>query len=107
MSDISLTDSEFEEKVLKSKLPVIVDFWAPWCGPCKLVSPIIEQLAGEVAEKVTVYKMDVDQNPKVSEAFGIMSIPTVMFFKEGKPVGAVVGARSKEDYKRQIQSLLG
>lgn len=106
MADINLTDAAFDAMVTKSKLPVVVDFWAPWCGPCRLVSPIIEDLANEYGGKVTILKLNVDENPQTSEKFNVMSIPTVMFFKDGKPLSSVVGARSKEEYKRNIDQLL-
>lgn len=106
MADINLTDAKFDEMVMKSSMPVVVDFWAPWCGPCRLVSPIIEELAKEYAGKVTIYKLNVDENPDTSGKFNVMSIPTVMFFKGGKPLSSVVGARSKEEYKRNIEELV-
>lgn len=106
MTDIVITDSNFEEQVLQSSLPVIVDFWAPWCAPCRVVGPIIEELAKEYVGKVRVGKMNVDENTDTSGQFGIMSIPTVLFFKNGKPVQSIVGAQSKENYKRAIDEIL-
>jgi thioredoxin 1 len=102
MADITFTDANFEHEVMHSEIPVVVDFWAPWCTPCRLVSPAIEQLAQEYAGKVKVGKMNVDDNPDVSGTFGIMSIPTVMVFKGGKPVKATTGAQSKDAYKKMI-----
>lgn len=102
MADIAFTDQNFQEEVSQSKGLVMVDFWAPWCGPCRVVSPIIEQLATEMAGKVKVGKMNVDENPQTASVFGIMSIPTVMVFKDGQPVKATVGAQSKDAYKRMI-----
>lgn len=105
MSDLNLTDQNFEEEVLKSETPVLVDFWAEWCTPCRIVSPIIDELAGEYAGKLKVAKMDVDHTT-VSQNYGIMSIPTVMLFKNGQPVKSMIGAQSKENYKREIDAAL-
>ena len=83
MADITITDQDFRQVVLESEMLVVVDFWAPWCAPCRMVSPIIEQLADEYKGKVVVVKMNVDENPETSSQFGVMSIPTVMLFKNG------------------------
>lgn len=107
MADKTFTDSKFKEEVLQSKTPVVVDFWAPWCGPCKMVSPIIEELAKEYEGKVVVGKMNVDENQIPSSEYGVMSIPTVMLFKGGKPVQALVGAQGKQTYKAEIEKILG
>jgi thioredoxin 1 len=106
MADITITDQNFEEEVLKSQTPVVVDFWAPWCAPCRVVGPIVEDLAKEYSGKVKVGKMNVDDNPDVSGQLGIMSIPTVLLFKNGQPVQSIVGAQSKENYKRAIDEVL-
>lgn len=106
MADQTFTDKDFEEKVLKSTTPVVVDFWAPWCGPCKMVSPIIEELAEEYKDKVVIGKMNVDENQIPSSQFGVMSIPTVMIFKNGKPVQSMVGAQGKQTYKTEIEKAL-
>src|SRR3989344_1502923 len=105
MADITFTDSNFQEEVLKSDTPVVVDFWAPWCGPCRIVSPTIEQLALDYKGKVKVGKMNVDENTQTAGMYGIMSIPTVMVFKKGQPVKATVGAQSKDAYKRMIDEV--
>lgn len=102
MADLTFTDSNFQQDVLNSDTPVVVDFWAPWCTPCRIVTPIIEELATEYKGKVKVGKMNVDESPQVAGNFGIMSIPTVMVFKNGQPVKATVGAQSKDSYKRMI-----
>lgn len=106
MAEVSFTDDNFQADVIKSDSPVVVDFWAPWCGPCKVVSPIIEELAAEYEGKVVVGKMNVDDNPQIAGEYGVMSIPTIMAFKGGKPVKAMVGAQSKDAYKRMIDEVL-
>lgn len=105
MSNLNLDDNIFEEQVLKSKMPVVVDFWAPWCGPCRMVSPIIEELAEEYKEKVKVGKLNVDENTQTAGKYSIMSIPTVVLFKDGQIVKTLVGAQSKDIYKTHIESL--
>jgi len=106
MADQTFTDSNFNDQVLKSKLPVVVDFWAPWCGPCKMVSPTIDELAKEYDGKVLVGKMNVDENQQISGQYGVMSIPTIMIFKDGKPVQSMVGAQGKQTYKTEIEKVL-
>ena len=106
MADLVFTDQNFNKDVLKAKTPVVVDFWAPWCQPCKMVGPTIEALATEYAGKVTVGKMNVDENTEFPGQFGIMSIPTVMIFKNGQPVNSMVGVQSKETYKAAIDEAL-
>lgn len=91
MSILHFSDTDFKKEVLESKLPVVVDFWANWCGPCKMVTPIVEELAKEYSGKVKIGKLDVDTNPKSASAYGIMSIPTLIFFKGGKVVHQVNG----------------
>jgi thioredoxin 1 len=88
----SVSDQTFDAEVLKSSEPVVVDFFAEWCGPCKAMAPALEQVATEMAGKVKVVKLDVDQNPKVTGTYGIRAMPTLMIFKDGKPVGQHVGA---------------
>jgi len=106
MADQTFTDANFPKDVLESKMPVVVDFWAPWCGPCKMVSPTIEELAKDYEGKVAVGKMNVDENQLPAEKYGIMSIPTVMIFKNGQPVKSLVGAQGKESYKKAIEEVL-
>ena len=86
MADVNFKDSDFEAEVLKSEMPVVVDFWAQWCAPCRIVSPIIEELAKDYEGKVKVGKLNVDENPQVSQTFNVMSIPSIIIFKERQPV---------------------
>ena len=96
MKEIVLTKDNFEEEVLKSDLPVLVDFWETWCGPCKMVAPTISEIAGEMAGKLKVGKVDVDNDPELAAQFGIMSIPTLIMFKDGKEHGKIIGVQPKE-----------
>ena len=102
-----VSDSDFEQVVLQSPLPVLVDFWATWCGPCRMVAPVVDELANEYEGKVNFAKLDVDHNPKTASAYGIMSIPTLLIFKEGKPVSHIVGFRPKEELKQNLDAALG
>lgn len=106
MAEVTLTDKNFSDEVLKAKLPVLVDFWAPWCGPCKMVSPIVEELAKEYDGKLKVGKLNVDDNQETSGKYGIMSIPTLAFFKNGKLVKTIIGAQGKEALKRAIGEVI-
>lgn len=106
MSDIIITDQNFKSQVIDSQVPVVVDFWAPWCGPCRMVSPVIEELAKDYAGKVVVGKLNVDENPQTAGQFNVMSIPTIMLFKNGQPVKSMVGAQGKESYKMAIDEVL-
>lgn len=101
-----VTDATFQSEVLSSANPVLVDFWATWCGPCRMVAPVVEQLAGEYAGKLDVRKMDVDQNQDTAMQYGIMSIPTLIVFKNGKPVQKVVGYMPKDKMKQAIDPVL-
>ncbi len=105
MADLAFSDQNFEADVLKSDIPVVVDFWAPWCGPCRAVSPTIEQLAEEYKGKVKVGKMNVDEN-QTAGTYGVMGIPTVMVFHNGQPVKSIVGAQSKDAYKQMIEEVV-
>lgn len=106
MADITLTDQNFAEEVMKSTIPVVVDFWAPWCAPCRIVTPIIHELAKEYTGKVKVLEMNVDENPKTAEQFNVLSIPTIMMFKKGQPVKSLIGAQGKGSYKQGIEEAL-
>lgn len=102
MSEIILNESNFDSEVLMSDKPVMVDFWATWCGPCKVLSPIVEELANEFSGKLKVGKVDVDQNNNLAMKYGVMSIPTLKFFKSGKLVGEIVGAAPKQSIIDEI-----
>ncbi|HUN12128.1 MAG TPA: thioredoxin [Rhabdaerophilum sp.] len=97
-----VTDKSFAADVLQSAVPVVVDFWAPWCGPCKMIAPALDEIAGEMAGKVKVVKVNVDENQEVAAQFGIRSIPTLMVFKGGKLAATKVGAGSKSDLSKWI-----
>ena len=99
-------DSTFESKVIKSTIPVLVDFWASWCRPCLMVAPIIDELAGEYDGRVEFLKLDTDHNPQTRSKYNVMSIPTIMLFKNGKPISHMVGFRSKADLKNTIEDAL-
>ena len=102
----AVTDTSFEEEVLKSDLPVLVDFWAPWCGPCRMVAPIVEELADEYDGKVKFVKLDTDDNVDTASKYGIRSIPTLLLFNGGNLVDQVIGFRPKGDLKRTIEKAL-
>jgi len=100
------TDGNFEPEILKSDLPAMVDFWAPWCGPCQIIAPLIEELAKEYAGRVKVAKMNVDDNPATPSRYGIRGIPTVMIFKDGQVFDQIVGAVSKSRVEELIKKVL-
>lgn len=99
---IVFTNQNFETEVIKSEKPVLVDFWAPWCGPCQIMGPVIEELAGEMADKVKIGKLNVDENSAMAQKLAVMSIPTIMIFKGGKAIKSLVGVQSKETLKEEL-----
>ncbi|NCO55536.1 MAG: thioredoxin [Bacteroidetes bacterium CG02_land_8_20_14_3_00_31_25] len=103
---IELTDSNFEETVIKSGKPVLVDFWAEWCGPCRMVAPVVHELSDEYKGKVVFGKVDVDNNNGVASKYGIRNIPTILFFKNGQVVDKLVGAVPKKQFVEKIDKLL-
>jgi thioredoxin 1 len=104
---LEVTDSTFEQEVLQSKQPVLVDFWAVWCGPCKAIAPIVEELAGEYEGKLKVMKLDVDDNPRTATTYGVQSIPTLLIFKDGKPAERIIGAVPKKVIVDKLQHIVG
>jgi thioredoxin 1 len=106
MKPVEITDGNFESEVLKSSLPVLIDFWAVWCGPCRLIAPIVEELAGEYSGKLKIGKLDVDNNQKTAMDYGIRSIPTLLIFSGGQEVGRIVGAVPKQGIVEKLKSFI-
>lgn len=105
MADVTITDQNFETEVLKSDKPVLVDFWAVWCGPCQMQGPIVEQVAQEFLGKAKVGKLNVDENPQMAQKYGVMSIPTLMIFKNGAVVKQFIGVQSKDVLASELNKL--
>lgn len=104
---VPVTDATFEQEVLGSDIPVLVDFWAPWCGPCKLVGPVLEEIASEKAGSLKIAKLNVDENQQYAGQYGVMSIPTMILFHKGKAVGQMVGFRPKPELTRILDNAIG
>lgn len=103
---VKIEDTNFVEVVLQAKTPVLVDFWAPWCGPCRMVAPVVDELAEEYEGRVNFAKVNVDESPKIAGQYGIMSIPTLILFKDGKPLSNVVGFRPKDELRKSLDAAL-
>lgn len=102
MKIINIEDNQFEDKVINSQEIILCDFWAEWCGPCKQISPVLEELAVDLEDKLQVVKINIDQNPEIPSKYGIMSIPTLLLFKRGKVIGTQIGLQSKDELKNWI-----
>ena len=101
-----VTDETFDTEVLQSSKPVVVDYWAEWCGPCRMVSPVLEEIASEHADKIDVVKLNIDDNPKIAQRYSIMAIPTMSVFKNGEPVKQIVGAKPKAALLRELAEFI-
>lgn len=106
MAEATFTDQNFQEEVLNSQIPVLVDFFATWCGPCKMLAPVVEELSTEYSGKVKVGKLDVDDSPVTAQTYGVQSIPTILFFKGGQVVDKMVGFQSKDVLEEKLDSLM-
>jgi thioredoxin 1 len=104
---VTVTDTSFTEDVLQSDKPVLVDFWATWCGPCRMVAPVLEEIAAEHAEKITIAKLDIDANPGIARDYQIMSVPTLIVFQGGRPVKQIVGAKPKAALLSDLADYVG
>jgi thioredoxin 1 len=103
---VEVNDQSFENEIIKSSMPVVVDFWAPWCGPCRMIAPVTEKLSEEYADRVKFCKLNVDENPEISQKYGVMSIPLLIFFKDGQQVDSVLGAVPEGMLQPKVKALL-
>jgi thioredoxin 1 len=103
---LKVDDKSFKDVVIEAKVPFLVDFWAPWCAPCRSIAPVVDELAGEYAGRVGFAKVNVDENPRVATEYGVRSIPTLLLFKDGKPVKQIVGLRPKAELKKNLDDVL-
>lgn len=106
-STVKVTDASFTDEVLTSDKPVLVDFWAEWCGPCKMVAPVLEEIADQHADKITIAKLNIDENPSTARDYQVMSIPTLILFKGGSPIKQIVGAKPKQALLRDLSDVIG
>ncbi len=106
MAEIEITEANFEQEVIKSEIPVLVDFWAPWCGPCKMLEPTTKELSEEYAGKIKICKLNTDDSPEIASRYQITAIPTIMFFKAGKQVNELVGLHPKNEIKKILDDLI-
>ena len=103
---VTLTDATFDEEVGGADTPLLVDFWAEWCGPCKKVAPILDEIAGENPEKITIGKLNVDENPEIARRYGVLSIPTMILFKDGQEASRIVGAKGKHQLLQELAAFI-
>jgi thioredoxin 1 len=106
MAEIELNEENFDKEVIKSSQPVMVDFWAPWCGPCRMMAPVVEELATKYSGKAKIGKLNTDDNPNIASEYQISAIPTLLFFKDGKVVKEIVGVQPKEEISKILDSLI-